>query len=260
MGYIICEECGGYYELQSGEFADDFENCQCGGNLKLVEDSFLKSGPENNTRFVCSNCLEENEAGLYCSNCGGRLISINNKNNETKSGSSYDMDHIERLARNSKNASGNYKNNYSNNEIDSYNEPKDILERISWLGVIVGVLFFVITAIITVLGLVLIVFGEYGSGSVFVYYSPGILLSAVIYILLLIIIAIISGALASLISKSRDFKDGALNGGLVGVIFSLLLGIIGGSLSGLFIGIFFYGGLAAFGGALGVFLRRKLDK
>ena len=259
MGYIICEECGGYYELQSGESADDFENCQCGGSLKLVEDPLKISEHKYDPKFICSNCLEENEPDIFCSKCGGRLISINKEDKETKSSNSYDMDHIERLARNSKNASRNHKPNYSYNKGDAYKGPKNLLERISWLGVIVGVFFFVIAAVITVLGLVLIVFGEYSSGSSFEYYSPGILLSAVIFILILLVIAIISGALASFISKSRDFKDGALNGGLVGIIVSLLMGITG-EFSSLVIGIFFYGGLTAFGGALGIFLKNKLDK
>lgn len=33
-GYLICESCGGYYELQPGETADDFRECECGGTLK----------------------------------------------------------------------------------------------------------------------------------------------------------------------------------------------------------------------------------
>lgn len=32
--YLICEECGGYYELQPGESPEDYEQCQCGGKLK----------------------------------------------------------------------------------------------------------------------------------------------------------------------------------------------------------------------------------
>ena len=32
--YIVCENCGKYYELQNGEAIDDFESCECGGNLK----------------------------------------------------------------------------------------------------------------------------------------------------------------------------------------------------------------------------------
>ncbi|MCE5214584.1 MAG: hypothetical protein LLF83_07695 [Methanobacterium sp.] len=32
-GYLICEKCKGYYELQEGESPADFESCQCGGKL-----------------------------------------------------------------------------------------------------------------------------------------------------------------------------------------------------------------------------------
>jgi hypothetical protein len=34
LGYLECEKCGGYYELQPGESSKDFEKCQCGGDLK----------------------------------------------------------------------------------------------------------------------------------------------------------------------------------------------------------------------------------
>lgn len=34
MGYLICKDCGGYYELQPGENPEDFEECQCGGKLQ----------------------------------------------------------------------------------------------------------------------------------------------------------------------------------------------------------------------------------
>ena len=33
MGFLICQQCGGYYELQQGEYPEDFENCSCGGKL-----------------------------------------------------------------------------------------------------------------------------------------------------------------------------------------------------------------------------------
>ncbi len=36
-GYVVCEECGGYYELEEGEYPDDFESCSCGGKLKYVK-------------------------------------------------------------------------------------------------------------------------------------------------------------------------------------------------------------------------------
>lgn len=34
-GYLVCNRCSGYYELQPGESADDFiEECECGGKLE----------------------------------------------------------------------------------------------------------------------------------------------------------------------------------------------------------------------------------
>ncbi len=38
MTYLICDKCNGYYELQPGESADDFDYCQCGGNLIHADD------------------------------------------------------------------------------------------------------------------------------------------------------------------------------------------------------------------------------
>ena len=32
--YLVCESCGGYYQLQTGESANDFNECECGGKLK----------------------------------------------------------------------------------------------------------------------------------------------------------------------------------------------------------------------------------
>lgn len=38
MGYLVCERCGGYYELQSGEKPEDFtDECECGGKTKYFE-------------------------------------------------------------------------------------------------------------------------------------------------------------------------------------------------------------------------------
>ena len=36
-GYLLCENCKGYYELQPDETAEDFESCQCGGKLKYLQ-------------------------------------------------------------------------------------------------------------------------------------------------------------------------------------------------------------------------------
>lgn len=33
-GYLVCDRCGGYYQLESGEAPDDFsDECECGGRL-----------------------------------------------------------------------------------------------------------------------------------------------------------------------------------------------------------------------------------
>lgn len=38
MGYLICDKCGGYYELQPGEKPEDFsDECECGGKLVYSE-------------------------------------------------------------------------------------------------------------------------------------------------------------------------------------------------------------------------------
>lgn len=34
-GFLICENCSGYYKLQKDESPDDFNECECGGNLKF---------------------------------------------------------------------------------------------------------------------------------------------------------------------------------------------------------------------------------
>ena len=38
MGYLICQNCGGYYKLKEGESAEDFVACECYGQLVYVEE------------------------------------------------------------------------------------------------------------------------------------------------------------------------------------------------------------------------------
>lgn len=37
MGFLICEKCGGYYELAPGETPKQFTACECGGKLKYTK-------------------------------------------------------------------------------------------------------------------------------------------------------------------------------------------------------------------------------
>ncbi|MDP3486141.1 MAG: hypothetical protein Q8S06_11630 [Methanobacteriaceae archaeon] len=34
-GFLICENCHGYYKLQKDESPDEFNECECGGELKF---------------------------------------------------------------------------------------------------------------------------------------------------------------------------------------------------------------------------------
>lgn len=69
MGYLICEDCGGYYELQEGESPDDFEKtCECGGKLKYVENldfsddsEILEESGKNGETPIISKDFEELE-------------------------------------------------------------------------------------------------------------------------------------------------------------------------------------------------------
>lgn len=253
MGYLICEKCGGYYELEEGESLADFDVCQCGGTLKyasVLSDSShagkIHQKTENSDRpkLICPNCMMENEGGIFCSNCGGRLITVKGKaGNDIKN-----LEESKKLEILSHKASRKSKVNKRD-----FNEPKDIFARISWLGVIAGAGFFLISMFISSLILVLSFFGINPYG----YYDySGLAFAFVVLIILGLIIAIISGGLAAFISKSRDYEDGLINGFLVGLIFSVIFGFLGGIVS-MFVGIILFGALAAFGGAIGIFIRNK---
>jgi ribosomal protein L40E len=84
-GYLYCEKCGGYYELQDGESPDDFDTCQCGGNLKYADsisdvikaenaDSINVVMKTENTSYICMNCGTNNKnTNVYnhsCFKCG----------------------------------------------------------------------------------------------------------------------------------------------------------------------------------------------
>lgn len=53
MGYLICQECGGYYKLDKGESKEDFVSCECYGSLTYVEyiDDYLTENNKSNKDF-----------------------------------------------------------------------------------------------------------------------------------------------------------------------------------------------------------------
>lgn len=51
MGYLVCTDCKGYYELQPGEKPEDFTiNCTCGGELAYVKN--LEYYKDNNSELA----------------------------------------------------------------------------------------------------------------------------------------------------------------------------------------------------------------
>lgn len=73
MGYLICDQCGGYYELKEGESPEDFEiNCECGGILKTINNLEEYYDNKSNMTLEGSNSLKDNlkDKNSFCQQCG----------------------------------------------------------------------------------------------------------------------------------------------------------------------------------------------
>lgn len=84
MGYLQCDKCGGYYELQEGESPDDFsDTCECGGKLKYkdaINDNYSSEQPisdhylDNPGTTYCGKCGHKNSYNaMFCKKCGSKL-------------------------------------------------------------------------------------------------------------------------------------------------------------------------------------------
>jgi hypothetical protein len=59
-GYLLCNDCNGYYHLKSGEKVEDFHSCECGGILE-----FFESFPPEKSSETSINKKKENELEIY---------------------------------------------------------------------------------------------------------------------------------------------------------------------------------------------------
>jgi hypothetical protein len=50
MPYLICQRCGGYYELEEDESPEDFDSCHCGG--QLIYEEYLDFEPKRKGKKV----------------------------------------------------------------------------------------------------------------------------------------------------------------------------------------------------------------
>ncbi|MDP3014440.1 MAG: zinc ribbon domain-containing protein [Candidatus Subteraquimicrobiales bacterium] len=75
MGYLVCEKCKGYYELEAGESAEDFDTtCACRGKLKYVKNLVDSESKTQEKLNKCPKCETDNPSNsTYCSECGVRL-------------------------------------------------------------------------------------------------------------------------------------------------------------------------------------------
>jgi hypothetical protein len=80
LGYLVCEKCSGYYELKEGESINNFESCECGGELTYHNSiEFLNEEENLNNLIFCPSCGKETPIeGKFCAECG---MDLNSKNN-----------------------------------------------------------------------------------------------------------------------------------------------------------------------------------
>ena len=257
MGYVICEKCGGYYELEEGESPEDFAACNCGGTLSYVE-SIQKERTKPKNVIKCNICGHEQEKRLICSKCGSRIRVNPHYSNNFKTNPPKGHDYRQVLTENS-----------------SIN----FFEKINWNGVTSGIVFYIVASII-----IRIVGGIFLGGSIFAAQNANIAtISPIMWVITLIfgfisaIIPLASGFWAVSTITTRDYTTGILTGGMVGVIMGILFGILsltaGLLLSGfygqinvgveitsglmvLIMGMIYGGAMTAAGGLMAVYVRR----
>lgn len=203
MPYLVCEKCGGYYELQEGESLDKFSECQCGGSLTYV-DSVDENVEDEQKVLYCPNCGNYDTEGVYCSKCGGGLCPIKK----------YGDINDEALLK--------IKEDFKKEEINNY--PKKMVDRISLTGVLFGVVFLIFISL-------LIVFRELGYGTAlhsqngYIYIFKPYEFTVVMFLFIGAFV-VSSGSIAAYIGNSREYRDGIIHGFLVGFIFVFLLIIL----------------------------------
>ena len=233
MGYVICEKCGGYYEIQEGESFTDFDACQCGGRLTYV-DSINENIEDEQKVLYCLNCGNYDNEGVYCSKCGGKLIFIKNGNVINNVRPSNEIELVKQVLS-------------AETDDNLQNKPKSLFERISWTGILAGVGFLLISIIL----IGTIIKKTLSNGG-----DMNIIGTALTAIVISFVILIISGFLAAYISKSRDYVDGAINGFIIGLIY-FILGVI---MSDVHSEDILFIILPLFGGITGIFMRNELDR
>ncbi len=164
----------------------------------------------------CPKCGSENPKGsVFCLNCGENLYAPNVE--------TFNFEKPEKKEENANSAG------------------------LSLLGVLVGFTFLVMSLVFAMLAL-------YGTK---IPRTPAEISETMLtaFASIAIVVMLISGLLTSYVGGSKNYKDGILNGGILGVIISLPVGIVGGA--SVFLGAFgFFCSITMLGGVIGTFLRK----
>jgi len=215
MSYLVCEECGKYYELKEGKDSFSYEKCSCGGKLRYTDtlnginnrDITLKG-----SEITCTNCGNKNPDGsMICSGCGRRLE--------------------------------------SNQQLKNINSPLN--RSVSWVGIAIGFGFLLTTIMF---GIVAIFGTNIPQNAADIPYNL-----LVQFGILAMVLLVVSGIISSLIGGSAKFKNGLINGGLVGVILGLIVGATSGSILSI-AALAIFGSLTGLGGFFGTILMRRFHK
>lgn len=234
MRYIVCDDCGGYYKLEEGESLEDFDECQCGGTIRYA--TSFKDIVKNRDAptILCIHCGASNqETNTECVNCGEKLRKINRRISDYQ---------VKRPMKTQIN----------------------ILDRISFTGLLAGIVFLVIATIIAAFGVM---------GSIISSSSVDLFRSLGGYLIIMVFAIIGSGFIASYISGTRDYIDGFLNGAMVGLTLSILgallvtvitmtMDVLGGLIAGIVTLVVYgmiYGTLTGIGGLVAPWLRKNLE-
>ena len=214
MPFLECDDCGGYYELEDGESIDDFEVCQCGGELKYFNS--LQDFLEDNPAFYHQNSSKSSK-----SKSGFGLGSFGSSN-QKKEQNGYSLgasSYQNSLSKNSQ--SFGYGHVEESHQRISISKPS-FLGRISFLGLFAGLCITLSGCLISYV----LFFNYLYSTAINVFSSTGNLITTIsvlgfaIYGILFVI-AVSASAVATFISGSRSYGDGLLNGLLIGLIIVL---------------------------------------
>lgn len=243
MSIIGCDRCGGHYELEEGESLEDFESCQCGGNLSYI--NFKREILKVKKEIQCPVCgLIHEKKAVICSKCGSVLRRRSNHNYGER-------------------------NDYTH--VLEQSGQTNLYDRVEIWGIASGVIFFIVVQILSSVflfgGALNLATQNPDESAISSFLSGSLFIS--------ISILILSGFIAIATIKTDDYISGMINGGLVGgfiglfagtlalITITLFAGILGngdaGFLGGLVIlitDIVVYGALTAFGGLAATYVRR----